>query len=498
VKIRLSELLFSTLVISLVVFLSLLFANYFHDLSWDGRAYHQAGIWELANGWNPIHGKPLDEHLFSNFKWVNEYPKSWWITLAQLKSIGNIELLKMVYPVLAVATLFTCIRFFHEKGQTTFSAFFLSLGIVLNPVLLGQMTSFYLDGILYLILVQLINSSFQMVKHQTNSNCIIWICLFVYLANLKFTGLVYATGIAALLFLQVFLFKPQNLTLNKLSKVSLIAGTLAIISGWNPYIQNLSTGRHLFFPLMGAGSIDILHNIVPFQELGFNNFNSLRKFLVANVPYDGSKTFFRRLVELPLLTGKNIAFYVDPRILGFGEFFAPTLFASLLLGAKFLMSVKSIDFSKSKRFIFFLACAAFFFINPHSWWARYSPQFWLIPFAIPLIIERYHRHVWRTTSGTIYASMLLLMVYIPGVRIIRSSFIENQKHKQARALLLERIIENADRKKTIYFSSTTYSDIWHQVAEYGYLVELSASNNCEQRRQILFIEPKDGGILLCQ
>ena len=498
VKIRLSELLFSTLVISLVLFLSLLFANYFHDLSWDGRAYHQAGIWELANGWNPIHGKPLDEHLFSNFKWVNEYPKSWWITLAQMKWLGSIESLKIFYPVLSIATLFTCSKFLLEQGQSPFASFFLSLGIILNPVLVGQITTFYLDGMLYLVLVQLIISTIWLVKDQSTERCILWVCLFVYLANLKFTGLVYASTIIILLFLFIFLFKPINLNLKKIYGAVAIAGTLTYLCGWNPYVKNLLEGRHLFFPVMGAGSIDIISNMVPFQEANFNKFISIKKFLIANVPYDGSKSFIVRLLELPLLTGKNIAFYVDPRTLGFGEFFAPTLFASLLLGISFLFDRKSIAVLDFKKLLFFLGCIGALFINPQSWWARYSPQVWLIPFAMPLVLIRKHQNLWSSMSGKLYSSILILLVYIPTARIVRDTFSANEKHKQQRMALVERILQNADKKKTVYFASITYSDLWHQVAEYGFDVKMTTFDNCQQRKTILLLEPKEGGVLFCQ
>lgn len=242
--------------ISFFLMLSFIVSHLFFDVSFDGQWYHQDAIIFLNKGWNPFWNEPIQDAQVSglNANWVNCYPKAAWIFQAGVLDFTNdIELGKALHPISNLS--FACLLYSFLKRHfsiSTLNALLFTLLICSSTITLGQLFSFYVDGILF---------SFLGIFLLLWVECLIsekpfflWVFLsFLFLINLKFTGLVYALIFCAF----GILFKglvdyaiPRKLILN--AGLMLLVGVLFI--GYPTYVRNTLEKGHIFYPIMGKNN----------------------------------------------------------------------------------------------------------------------------------------------------------------------------------------------------------------------------------------------------
>ena len=197
-----SVFILEVLSVLLIFVISSLVAGMFVDPSYDGNSYHKLAIGFLKNGWNPIYEIPDSNTSLRIIgssidvePWVDGYCKGTWIFSASIYAItGNIECGKCYNLILMVAVLLASYGAFKKRISNEFICVGLSLAACLNPVLISQLFTFYIDGALYASLYLLVLYLVVWQLDSTNSKVYQFVLVgsaMVICGNIKFTGLLF-------------------------------------------------------------------------------------------------------------------------------------------------------------------------------------------------------------------------------------------------------------------------------------------------------------------
>ncbi len=116
-----------------------------YDTSWDGESYHLPGLLAIAQGWNPIYDS-------SDIGPANLQANGLWTLRAALYAVtGSAEGAKALNFAFALAALFTLVPAWSALRARPLTTLELALAYaaVGNPVTLGQLFTFYVDGTVY-------------------------------------------------------------------------------------------------------------------------------------------------------------------------------------------------------------------------------------------------------------------------------------------------------------------------------------------------------------
>ncbi|MFZ0455233.1 MAG: hypothetical protein WCE54_00690 [Ignavibacteriaceae bacterium] len=383
--------LFASLLISLIITaIFLVIANAFYDLSWDGLWYHQTAVYQMSHGWNPIYD-PLHNFTPHLQAWLRFYAKgSWYIALALFETTHNIEIAKAAALITFPLTFLAGFALMIDFGLKKRNALIISLLIVLNPVITCELVSYLVDGLMISFLFISIAAMVRWFRKPSLLLILIAVMSAVLCINSKFTGLVYLCFFIAMGGIYL-LIKERKLIWKYLTiqSAALIVGI--VIFGWNPYVTNTINRGNPFFPILGSAKYPSLSTIgqdpielyeTPHNMMGKNRFVRLT-YAVFGRP--GAQPYMpgqSAVLMLPFDIGwKDFQLYYfhDVRISGFGPLFSGVLLLSIIL-LIFILYQK-----KSPKLFIILLCAAIILsllVSPHTWWARYGPQLWLLPVIV--------------------------------------------------------------------------------------------------------------------
>ena len=232
-------------------------AYLFYDLSFDGQWYHQDAIIHLRDGWNPFWDAPLAHSAVSGFNadYVNHYAKApWTLASAFYQCIPKIQWSKAGGLLWLTTSFLITLGGLFRWTQRPFVSIIVALMLALSPVSLGQSLSFYVDGQLYalmLILIILLADIFI-----DGPSFYRWFSVglaFIYLSNIKFTGLVYACIFFLGLWVLVAI-KNKKILWNATLRGAIIFVLAFFVVGHCTYVRNWKDRGHPFFPLMGEGN----------------------------------------------------------------------------------------------------------------------------------------------------------------------------------------------------------------------------------------------------
>jgi hypothetical protein len=354
----------------------------FYDVSFDGQAYHQEGVYQLAQGWNPLfsgHISPIS--IDQNVK-LNHFPKgSWMIAAAMYRLTGRIETGKFANLLLVCAAFSVALALFARSGKKpgVWPVAMATL-VAANPVTLCQLFTFYVDGQMASLLACLAALCFLSVADGNPWVNLLLVEAAILIIQVKFTGLVYVTiffaGFFALLAWQKRR-KPFYTTV-------LALGLGAFVFGMNPYVFNLLENGHPFYPFFGTGEFPIITMTATTPP----------DFLKANRAANLAASIFSRSRDWPLQSTVKAPWQVDrdewtafeePDVLtgGFGPLFPAALVLSLAL-----LAVGMWQAGAATRITMAVILIIVASVLPVSacWWARYAPQVWLAPLValVPL------------------------------------------------------------------------------------------------------------------
>jgi hypothetical protein len=383
----------------------------FYDVSFDGQAYQQEGVYQLAHGWNPLFTHYISPiSIDQNVKLIH-FPKgSWIIGAAMYRLTGHIETGKFGSILLMVAAFSLALAVFAGANKKLGAwPVAMALAVAANPVTLCQIFTFYVDGQMASLLACLAALCYLSV---TDGSAWINLLLFesaVLLIQVKFTGLVYVivffAGFLVLLLLQKWPWR-------KLAGVALLALVLGtFVVGKNPYVFNIVENGHPFYPFMGRGD---------FAKITMDA-TTPPEFLSANRVSNLATSIFSHSRDWPPQSALKAPWQVDrsewatfeePDVLvgGFGPLFSAAMILSLVILA---IGVWRGGVAPRLALVVILVTIASVLPVSACWWARYAPQIWLIPLVAlaPLADAEEGRHLRRAS----WLVLLILGVNVAGI-----------------------------------------------------------------------------------
>ena len=362
-------------VLAAVLLFGIYVSGKYYDLSWDGQTYHQEGIIQLADGWNPFHDQPLQ---LVNSAWINHYAKGPWIAAASLYILtGHIEQGKVFNILLIVSSFFLCLSALltHYRDRLLEPVLFSVLAAG-NPVSILQATTFYNDGQLSSLLVIIIALLFLIVESPSAWPALTLALSVIIAVNIKFTALAYILALGLPVLLYLFLTKKwRPLRMLGLSfSIGLVAGLLFV--GFNPYVTNTVRNGNPFYPLAGPHAVDIVKANSPAE---FQTMNRFEKLFVSTFSETGNiDSSHSTHWKWPFTVDQKEvdSLWPDTRIAGFGPLFG----GAVLLSPILLVTAWPHDKKKTLAYAclgLLIICSAL--VNSEAWWARYAPQLWLLP-----------------------------------------------------------------------------------------------------------------------
>ncbi|SHI31171.1 hypothetical protein SAMN02745229_02871 [Butyrivibrio fibrisolvens DSM 3071] len=390
-KVSWFEILLSLIII---VFLSWICGLIF-DYSYDGNAYHKVAVGLLKNNWNPFFSKPnlsLTEKLasasFNDNVYIESYCKITWIFGASIYAVTGLIETGKSYTLLAMLCSFLLVFYYMRKKEYKLSISFLtSILVMLNPIAVQQIFTFYIDGFLHTIIFMLIIALIMLEDRQTfdmGQSASLVAGLMIICGNIKFTGLLYGGLFCIAFYLYDFYkeFKQQKGISKSIIRETILYFVLVIATvvwgGATTYITNLVRHGSLTYPLTGEGKVDIMTGNSPFTEE--NHFKNLFISLFSKVDNfqngSGNTTKFKIPFTFSLeeLAKLNIP---DARISGFGVIFGGLLIVSVIIMTAWFIKGRN-DKKKVIIGLILLVSIALTFGIKESWWARYSPYIYAI------------------------------------------------------------------------------------------------------------------------
>lgn len=385
-KKSISEFISSTILLLILFFASLYVSSIFYDYSWDGRCYHGEAIVALKNGWNPFyqpHVSGVNERMAF---WVDHYAKGLETISAVIYSATNeLELGKAVNFILVFAAGFIFYHFLTTRFSSisTGKRVFLAMIFPLCPVVVNQLFTFYIDWIVYVLLLIMIPMLIMTSqKPEKRYFYLIGASIFILVA-IKF-NIIFWTAFAIFCFLMYLAVSKQYKLLKRLTVVSVVAAGFGILlAGYNPYITNFIERGNPLYPFMGEGKKDVITWITPPCVRGKSNVESAA-ISVLSYPNTVDPNVYAFPWNLKKKYIETSGLY-DARIGGFGAFFAWILILTTVL-----YCFKTDFKNKEKRMfdIFLLLLTLSLFILPYGWWARYVPFFYAAPLVMLLYLEK--------------------------------------------------------------------------------------------------------------
>lgn len=396
------------LVITLVA--SVLISSGFFDISYDGQGYHLEAIIQLSQGWNPFYETTASDILPMKdiVAQVNYFPRfSWFVSTPIYQLTDSIETGKAISIILAVAT-FLLVRSVLQRvfGLGNGIAILISLVVILNPVVSGQLLTFYVDGLVYLLLTALLSSSL-LIYHEPEeySHILLSFIIFVILVNTKFTAAVYATIFVLPVCIRALRAGwPGAKKARRLLPFAALLLSLSVLVSFNPYVTNFLGFGHIFHPVMGDHrESNITDTVAVSGTRDFENRNRWSRFYrsMYSKTYNSMNGVSER--KIPLQISRDEYHWIkgsDPRIGGFGPWFSGAFTLSLL---SLLLLLRKSDRPERTRMLLvaLLVLISSILVHPAFWWARYVPQLYLIPVLVAVFLMTSGRRVQRIASWSI-------------------------------------------------------------------------------------------------
>jgi hypothetical protein len=207
-----------------------------------------------------------------------------------------------------------------------------------------------------------------------------------------------------------------------------VSGLLFIVAvvviGYNPYITNTKIYGHPLYPVYGANSVDIISDQSPAEFAGLNRFAKAFRSYFGETDNILASSGDRIRLKIPLTFSREEVKRLDDfdlRVAGFGPLFSGfVLLAVALYGLFAFMALATGGVSLGAKFRLrdypLEIMAALFLITacsiPEFWWARFSPQLWLIPILLLMAISNRIGMVTSLTRIPIAIALLNVAMFV--------------------------------------------------------------------------------------
>jgi len=455
------------------------------DQTWDGGAYHKTAVGLLKNGWNPLYQTAVEFNEKSGLlpfagsnpvKYAEAYPKaSWYIAASIYYMTGNIESGKAYTLIFAVITCFIIYRYCRIKQYTVAKCIILSLMAGLNPMVLAQMHSYYVDGLTGCILIMLMAESLLIadndMKCDKKRHYFVLSALIILGCGLKFSTL----GFTALTCMVTFLFQAYKYRENvqHVAKIfgyyACMAGFSVVVVGAAPYITNIHRYKDIFYGFSDLIDSDLLE--AEFGIAGLGKAGRMLASLFGKMSH-GSYHSLGELLKMPFTFDKGELDYyslVDLRVSGSGIFFSGIfLFSSAVI---VVMAVRGkLKGDSDKLMFFYIALIMIELISFEvTYQIRYISHIYIIVVYSFELLWRKEGLCNRRQRVCIYGLSTIMIVFmcLNGMPWIKLGYERindgiNYKYELEKLALI-----NKEQKVTIAFWSYDFSGMHFNLADYG-------------------------------
>ena len=365
------------------------------DTSHDGQTYHQAAVYLFHSGWNFFAPRAEDIAFLNNLHPdfatpLMHYPKFPWIiagTFAEMT--GHIEAGKALTLFLLITSGLISFVAARAYSLSKFSSALLSFALSLNPVILCQVWTFYIDGILAAIILIILSSAALFLR--TNSLSWLWIVALgiILLLNTKFTALLFVASFVSGFGLLLLLLQKQHIVFIAVFSVLVTAFGL-LLFGYHPYVTNLRDTGNPIYPAIGYSPLNATPDTAMWPGVKLLDGQQPQVLAGRAGPIKAVLSLLARTCE-PFRFPDKLEFFWQSELSDYSRFstpdlrlgaFGPVFPLALLLGLGTFASTFKEQPNKNFALILFAVIILSVVLNPESWWARYAPQIWLFPFAL--------------------------------------------------------------------------------------------------------------------
>lgn len=417
------EYIFTLLFSFLVIGASYLLATHFYDISFDGQGYHQETIYLIKNGWNPIYEK---SGAFRT--WIDHYQKGNEIIQANIYLLTNqLEAGKLTNALFILVALAVVYRFLNHLKMNVILRWLISFLVVLNPVVFTQIFTYYLDGNWYLTLVITLASLLSFFVSKKPIDLVVFVISGFIFCTLKFSSI----PVFAIFSLFALVYNHQHLK-TPLTKAFVGIAILVSICSVHPFLSNITNGYAPFYPFIGKGKTDIINQNIPKIFIGKNRIERLAISLFS-APSNALDGVLSETIEWPFEAIKKPLYmqYVnyEARLGGFGFLFSGILVFSFFLIFIYLFYIR--NSIKLKVEIIFIIVAIFvsILINPACWWARMSPQIWLVPIVF-VVFALLSKKIINVAFSVFILFLYLINILISGYLFLANTCQDNRTINQ--------------------------------------------------------------------
>ncbi len=452
------------------------FSKAYVDQSWDGTAYHQEAILQMVDGWSDFPDKLPASVPYRNQ--IDTYPKAAWVISASIYSAtSSLEGAKLLHVVLfACAFLFLFGALLQTSQVSSGGALLIAATAALNPVVIYQSLSFYVDGQLSSLLTALVGLVLLMLAGVRRNQLLLLAALIVLMINIKQTGVVYA-GILTMALLALVYFNQRE-WFRRTMFAAVIGGLLGLgVFGYTPYVTNTINHGNPVYPILGRADVDFEsgHRPPDFNEMNGVNRLVRSTFSEPTVPKDAPS-----VLRIPFtMTQDNYIsrfWGADIRLGGWGVLFSGALTLSLL---GFLLLFFVPRKPRTVGLALLGAVAVSVLVNPEAWWARFAPQWYLVA-LIPGALLLFGTKLPVRAFGLAIVLVLLVNSSLVGYTYYPFNKELTEKHHDYLKLIVD-----LNLPITVYFGAFPSNRIRLQEAGITYQAVESASQlGCEQPHTI--------------
>lgn len=394
--------------------LALIVSGLIQDTSIDGQHYHFQAIYALAEGWNPVYGEAAPPVIGDPITlWAVHYPRAGWVFSANLFAAGfplaSVKALNFLVlfasAALVAGTLFRC-------GFSWLSAALLTAVAILNPVVLSQLFTSMNDGLFGLCMLLFAVSMVVWVRDGDRLAALAGLIAMMLALNLKFSAVPIFVILCAFACAGTYLTRGQRSAIGVGAVLFSGAAVAIVLLGWSPYMRNFLDFGHVFHPIMGAQAVDIMSGEIPALNNTpevLENLSAAERFLFSLFSETHAGYNTTPHLKIPFLMSAQelrAAGGVDVRLGGFGPFFSGVFVLAVACALALILRPRWRN--RTTLGLLLIAGALLFsvLVMPQNWWARYVPQFWLVPLCIAAAAISTEKRAVQILGTVIAAAML--------------------------------------------------------------------------------------------
>ena len=364
----------------------------------------------LADGWNPIWDAAISNNVVSglNANYVNHYPKAPWVIEAVLYLFtGNIEAGKTIQLIYLISFMLLLLKFLTNRFSFSWGkAILITILLGGSTISLGQLFSFYVDGLLFSLLGILLLFLLELIYYDAKVLGYMGLA-FVVLANIKFTGLIY--GLVFLMMAGIWvMLRHKDLIKKRVLHFSSVVLIGVVIIGYPTYVRNVIYKGHPFFPIMGQNNEG--KSIAEVQyPADFFPMNRFGKLIAAHASIPIYTDHEHASVKKPLFNKNlildSIPYYKNHQpvtMSPFGPFEGELLVLFIPLLCLFFLRRRPLAL-----YLLFGGIILSMIIQPEAWNLRYAPQLLFI-FALVLAVLMQEKKGWIRVYSMGFAGLFIL------------------------------------------------------------------------------------------